>query len=110
MTGNMCTQNIHPVAGASPRRRGPMPTGLFTGFLLSIPTVGRLARVITIRAHMIRSRVRFTSSSPVPRESIEDVVTLLVDDGPGRLHAETLEALGLFERVARPARRKEDHQ
>lgn len=41
-------------------------------------------------------------------ETIEDVAALLIEEGPEHLHARSLEALGLFERIARPARRKED--
>jgi predicted ATP-dependent protease len=43
-------------------------------------------------------------------ETIEDVATLMVEGGPERLHAAALEALGHFEQVARPARRKEDYR
>ncbi|MEC7949228.1 MAG: AAA family ATPase, partial [Myxococcota bacterium] len=43
-------------------------------------------------------------------QTIEDVADLLIPVGAQRMHALALEALGLFERVARPARRKEDNQ
>ena len=42
--------------------------------------------------------------------TIEDVMDLLIPGGAERMHTEALEALGLFERVARPARRKEDYR
>ena len=75
------------------------------GVLLPTANIGDLCLSPTVVADCAAGRFHVWAV-----ESIEDVVTLLVDDGPGRLHAETLEALGLFERVARPARRKEDHQ
>ena len=43
-------------------------------------------------------------------QSIEQALSLLVEGGAEPLHARTLEALGHFERVARPARREEDYR
>jgi predicted ATP-dependent protease len=43
-------------------------------------------------------------------ETIEDVMDLLIPGGAEHMHTEALEALGLFERVARPSRRREDYR